>query len=160
SDVCSSDLKQSPSRPVEPITPQKLDALLEEATGHVMDSPLVDDQWFLRRAALDLVGRQPTLEELREFAADRSPEKRARAVDRLLAHPEYGRNWANYWSDSIAARTPEPQLTFLNYDPFEEWLASQLNEGRTWDEIVFKMLTPIGRVGDNPAGTFIGFHQA
>src|SRR6185295_2779611 len=93
------------------------------------------------------------------FLADSSPDKRAKAVERLLALPEYGRNWANYWSDVIASRTPEPQLTFLDYDPFEAWLAAQLNAGRGWDEIVFEVLTPIGSVGKSPAGSFIGFHQ-
>jgi hypothetical protein len=152
-------VKRSPSRPVQRVTSHELDQMLEQSAGHVMDAPLVDDAWFLRRVAQDLVGRQPTLEELQQFQGDSSSDKRAHAVERLLASPEYGRNWANYWSDTIASRTPEPQLTFLNYDTFEEWLAAQFNEGRTWDEIVFRVITASGSVGDNPAGAFIGFHQ-
>jgi hypothetical protein len=35
-----------------------------------------------------------------------------------------------------------------------------MNEGAAWDEVAFKMLTAQGKVGDNPAGTFIAFHQA
>jgi hypothetical protein len=85
-------VKRQPSQPHDRLTPEELDQMLESQVGHVMDAPLVSDAWFLRRVAHDLVGRQPTLEELREFESDSSADKRSRAVDRLLALPEYGRN--------------------------------------------------------------------
>jgi hypothetical protein len=78
----------------------------------------------------------------------------------MLASPDYGRNWANYWSDVMAYRQQEPELTFHNYEPLKGWLAEQLNAGKTWDEIVFTMLTARGKVGEHPEGTFIAFHQA
>ena len=118
------------------------------------------DEVFLRRLTLDLCGRQPTVEELAQFAADQSPQKRSAVIERLLASSDYGRNWANYWSDVIGSRQMEPQLTFHDYTPFKRWLAEELNSDQPWDETVFKMLTAVGKVGDNPAGTFIAFHQA
>lgn len=142
------------------LTPERLDEMLSEHLGDMDEAPLVGDEMFLRRAALDIAGRQPTVEELEAFLADDSPEKRAAAVDRLLASADYGRNWANYWSDVIAWRQEEPQLTFHDYTPFKSWLADEFNGDRGWDETVFRMLTATGKVGDNPAGTFIAFHQA
>jgi hypothetical protein len=121
---------------------------------------IVADEIFLRRATLDIAGRQPTVAELEEFIAEGSPAKRAAAVDRLLTSPDYGGNWANFWSDVIGSRQQEPELTFHDYRPFKGWLAEQLNHQRGWDEIVFDMLTARGKVGENPAGTFIAFHQA
>ncbi|MDA1014503.1 MAG: DUF1549 domain-containing protein [Planctomycetota bacterium] len=141
----------------ERLSPQQLDALLNG-----MDTPEakpVDDVTFLRRVSLDLVGRQPTLEEYHEFLANKSPQRREQAIDRLLASESFGKNWGNYWSDVIAARQPEPQLTYLNYESFRGWLGKEINAGTGWDEIVFRMLTPIGLVGDGPQGAFIGFHQ-
>ncbi len=142
------------------LTPEQLDALLAEHIGDAAPPAVVEDEIFLRRATLDIVGRQPTVEEFERFLADASPAKRAAAVERLLASPDYGRNWGNYWSDVIGSRQQEPELTFHNYDPFKGWLAEQFNAGRKWDEMVFDMLTARGKVGENPAGTLIAFHQA
>jgi hypothetical protein len=59
----------------------------------------------------------------------------------------------------ISFRTPEPELTFLNYSPFKAWLAEQFNQSRGWDETTYTILTASGKVGENPAATFVGFHQ-
>ena len=34
-----------------------------------------------------------------------------------------------------------------------------MNDGTGWDELVFRMITAIGSVGDGQEGSFIGFHQ-
>lgn len=147
-------VRRAPASPAARLTPARFDRLL----GVEQTTPL-DDIAFLRRLSLDLVGRQPTLGEYRDFLADASGERRRRAVDRYLASPQWGRNWANYWSDMIGARQDEPQLTFLNYDPFRQWLGEQLNAGVGWDELAYQMVTAEGLIGDDPAGTFVGFHQ-
>jgi len=148
-----------PSGEVEKLTPAELDALLSEELGPVEATDLLDDERFLVRASLDVIGRQPTRAELQAFLDDPSPDRRAAAVDRLLAQSEYGENWGEYWADVIAHRTPKPQLTFLDYRPLEAWLAEQFNAGRGWDSIVFRLLTARGKVAEHPAATFLGFHQ-
>ncbi len=152
--------KTAPSRPLARLTPAELDSLLEQYVTGISSTAVIYDEQFLRRVSLDVIGRQPSAEELEQFVADASPEKRAAVVERLLASPEYGANWANYWSDVISYRVPEPELTFLNYDPLKQWLAEKLNQDATWDEIAFQVLTADGKVGDNPAASYVGFHQA
>jgi hypothetical protein len=166
--------KEKPPTPPEPLpvferkpaegfarlTSEELDSLLAAELGEVDPAQIVRDEIFLRRTTLDIAGRQPTVGELEEFTADASPAKRAGAVDRLLASPDYGRNWGNFWSDVVGSRQQEPELTFHDYRPFKGWLGDQLNADRGWDEIVFDMMTARGKVGENPAGTFIAFHQA
>ncbi len=171
----SGDAKKKKAAPLEPapvytktppptnkraLTPGQLDELLAGHLGPPADADLVDDETFLRRATLDILGRTPTLQERRTFLEDRAPTKRADAVQRMLASPQYGENWARYWSEVISYRVPPPELTFLNYKPFEAWLAQRLNADATWDEITFNILTARGKVGDNAAATFVGFHQA
>ena len=46
---------------------------------------VVDDLTFLRRVTLDLTGQIPSIVEAREFLTDESPDKRARAIDRLMS---------------------------------------------------------------------------
>ena len=46
-------------------------------------APLATDSEFLRRAKLDLTGRIPTPDEVRDFIADRSPDKRQKLIAKL-----------------------------------------------------------------------------
>lgn len=145
------------SQGAESLSATELQSRLDEAG--VPGGELVDDVKFLRRVSLDVVGRNPTLEEYRAYLADNSPDRRAATIDRLLSSPDFGLNWGRYWSDVIGARQQEPELTFHDYTPFRAWLASEFNAGKGWDEIAFQMLTSVGTVGERPQGTFIAFHQ-
>jgi Protein of unknown function (DUF1549)/Protein of unknown function (DUF1553) len=150
--------RKPPTKPHAPLTPAQLDRLMEQYVGGIQSSIVVDDEAFLRRITLDALGRQPTMDEMSAFLASTSQGKRAAAVEKLLADAEFGVNWANYWSDVISYRTPSPELTFLNYTPFKSWLAEQFNQNKGWDETTYNVITAIGKVADNPAATYIGFH--
>ena len=152
-------VRKVPAKPHARLTAEQLDALMERHVGGIADASLVADEDYIRRVTLDIIGRQPTMAECDAFAADEAMDKRARLVERLLASPEFGANWGNYWSDVISYRTPEPELTFLNYTPFKKWLADEFNANRGWDETSYKVITAVGKVGDNPAATYVGFHQ-
>ncbi len=123
-------------------------------------SEIISDDQFLRRVSLDLIGRQPTPAEFAVYRLDTTTGKRAAAVERLLASTEFGENWAAYWSDVIGYRVPPPELTFLDYTLFEKWLAERINQNAPWDETVRTILTATGKVKDQPAATFVGFHEA
>ena len=158
-DPADKDAAAQESEARQPLTPEQLDRLVAEGLGETpLTAPVADEQ-FLRRATLDLLGRQPTPEELEAFVADASPEKRSQLIDRLLASEEFGVNWANYWSDAIGYRVPQPELTFLNYTTFKGWLGLKLNQNSPWHEVVREMLTATGKVKENPAATFVGFHE-
>jgi len=144
------------------LTSEQLDQVYLE-TAQLSPSDLddvIDDEQFLRRVSLDLIGRQPTPDELSAFLADSSPAKRPAAVEQLLSSSEFGSNWAAYWSDVIGYRVPPPELTFLDYTLFEEWLAMRINQNAPWDDTVRRILTASGKVKDHPEATFIGFHEA
>ena len=49
--------------------------------------PATDGEWC-RRVYLDLIGRIPKVEELREFVGDKSPDKREKLVEKLLYDDE------------------------------------------------------------------------
>lgn len=151
---------QAPGVPVERLTPADVDRLLREARSDFAAGPIVNDERFLRRATLDLIGRQPLADELDAFLKDDAADKRSRVIDRLLASEEFGGNWADYWSDTISYHVPQPELTFLNYDLFKAWLAGEFNRNTRWNEITTKILTASGKVKENPAATFVGFHEA
>ena len=60
-----------------------------------------DRRTLIRRLYLDLIGLPPTVDEVRTFLDDRSPDAVARVVDDLLARPQYGERWARHWLDVV-----------------------------------------------------------
>lgn len=64
-------------------------------------SPPADRRTLLRRASLDLTGLLPTDAEVQAFIADKSAKAWERAVDRLLALPQYGERQARLWLDVV-----------------------------------------------------------
>lgn len=162
--LCSTDSRRAAGdEPTSPIlSSAALDRLFQQA-AKLDDADLADlvtDEQFLRRVTLDLFGRQPNPNELATFILDNSESKREAAVERLLASPEFGTNWAGYWSDVIGYRVPPPELTFLDYTFFEQWLAERINRNAPWDETVRAILTASGKVKEHPEATFVGFHGA
>ena len=99
------------------------------------------DAEFLRRVSLDLAGMPPSTEELRSFLADQDPEKRARAVDRLLDGPQFARLWATTLDVMLMERLANDQV------PAEEWQAFLLDAARRnqpFDALVAELLRADG----------------
>src|SRR5262245_52983682 len=77
--------RASSTRPAEVEVARRVDdALMRSLEKDTSLPPVTDDETFLRRVSLDLTGRLPSPEEVRTFAADADPAKRARLIDRLL----------------------------------------------------------------------------
>ena len=76
----------------------------ETATvGHPAGRRLTDDSTFLRRASLDVTGELPASDEVRRFLNDKSPDKRERKIDELLARPGYSALWTLKFCDLLKA---------------------------------------------------------
>jgi Protein of unknown function (DUF1549)/Protein of unknown function (DUF1553) len=109
-----------------------------------------DDETFLRRASMDLIGQPPTPAEITSFVLDPSPDKRAKIVDRLLAKSEFGENWGRYWRDVIMYRRSEDRA-LLAGPALTEYLTEQFNKNTPWDQIARSFITATGDVRENGA---------
>ncbi|MES2738448.1 MAG: DUF1553 domain-containing protein [Verrucomicrobiota bacterium] len=114
---------------------------------------LSDDLAFLRRVTLDTVGVVPTLEEIASFTADKSPNKRAKAIDHLLADKRWADKWMGYWQDALAENPNILNPTLNNTGPFRWYLHEALEDDRPMDLVVTELLRMQGseRFG-GPAG--------
>ncbi|MGI9446802.1 MAG: DUF1549 domain-containing protein, partial [Pirellulales bacterium] len=63
--------------------------------------PKADRRTLLRRATYNVTGLPPSEQEVADFVADTSPDAWERVVDRLLASPHYGEQWARHWLDLV-----------------------------------------------------------
>jgi len=110
----------------------------------VHPAPLTDDAAFLRRVTLDTIGLIPTPEEVTAFLADAAPDKRAQAVDRLLADSRWADRWAPYWQDVLAENPNMLKGTLNNTGPFRWWLRDALADNLPMDRFVTELLSMEG----------------
>lgn len=118
----------------------------------ITPSELASDEEFLRRVSLDLIGLQPTAEDVRKFLADADPAKRTRAIDALFARPEFVDHWSLKWGDLLQnsrVRVSEPAMY-----GFREWIRSAVASNMPLDEMTRQLLTSKGGAADNPAGAY------
>ena len=118
----------------------------------VVPSALADDATFLRRASIDICGTLPTPEEITDYLADTSVDKRSRLVDRLLDRPEYASYFALKWADILQNRgagystSKQRASTAL----FSGWIRDSLAENKPYDQFVAEIITASGSQYENP----------
>ena len=106
-------------------------------------NPEADRHTLIRRLSLDLIGLPPTREEVAAFVNDQSPGAYESVVDRLLASPHYGENWARRWLDlaryADSTGYGSDQLR-LNMWPYRDWVIDAFNRNLTYEEFSIAQL--------------------
>ena len=103
---------------------------------------LSSDDEFVRRVYLDATGLPPAAADVRAFVADRTPDKRDRLIDTLLARDEFAEQWAWHWGDLLRmSNEAGPGANAFHY-----WFKEQLKVDRPYDRFVHDVLTPSAKV--------------
>lgn len=119
---------------------------------NVEPSPTASDEMFLRRVHLDLIGVQPTPDELQRFLADKSPQKRERTIDALFGRPEFVDQWSLKWGDLL--QNSRTRLSESAVYAFREWIRSAVAANLPFDEFVRQVVLSDGGPGENPTSAF------
>jgi hypothetical protein len=98
-----------PSRPAIPQIKQvswcrnPIDRFVLQKLGEHQLAPSAeaDLRTLLRRVTFDVTGLPPTAEEVDAFVRSADPLAYEKAIDRLLASPQYGERWARHWLDTV-----------------------------------------------------------
>src|SRR6266851_3961041 len=86
-----------PANFIDQLVFQKLAQMNIEVSSEATDAE------FLRRAYLDVVGLVPPPDEARRFLGDKSPDKRAKLIDRLLESRDFADFWGMKWAELMAS---------------------------------------------------------
>lgn len=110
--------------------------------------PATPGEWC-RRVYLDVLGRVPTLDELKRYLADRSRDKKAQLIRRLLYDEayaaEYARNWATIWTNLLIGRAGGTQNnSLINRDGLREYLRDSFARNIPYDRLVQELITATG----------------
>jgi hypothetical protein len=116
---------------------------------NIVPSELADDAEFLRRVTIDTIGCLPSPQEVREFLADKRPDKRRVKVDQLLAHPLHAALWATRFCDitgcnvgAMAGELPSRRAWM-----WHNWFKARLAADMPYDKIVHGVLCATSREG-------------
>ena len=103
----------------------------------------VDDVAFIRRLYLDVIGLLPTPEEQTAFLNDKTPDKRARLVRRLLDdNRAYTEHWLTFWNDML--RNDYAGTGFIDggRKQISVWLYQALLTNKPYDQFVRELISP------------------
>ncbi|MGV3486722.1 MAG: DUF1549 domain-containing protein [Planctomycetaceae bacterium] len=118
---------------------------------NILPSDPIDDAKFIRRLHLDLIGRLPTKDEVRDFLQDSNPDKRDVLIDALLERPEYADHWANKWADLVR---PNPYRVGIKATlSLDHWLRDAFRQNLPYDEFARGLVTARGSTWHNGAVT-------
>ena len=115
----------------------------------LLPSPPCDDATFLRRAHLDIIGRVPTPDDVRQFLADTRSDKRERLIDELLQRPEYADHWSGKWADLLR---PNPyRVGIKSVMAMDTWIRDSFRQNKPYDQFVREIVTAEGSTWRNGA---------
>ncbi len=132
-----------------------IDSILatEHAQRSLEPAPLCSDEVFLRRVTLDLAGRIPTLEEIRDF---QSHPSRSETIERLLNSDEFSSSWAETWTSMLVGYTPEFETGRRS---LHSWLERSLRESIGYDQIAYRLISAKGQVALDGETAFLLRHR-
>jgi hypothetical protein len=131
-------------------TPKVVRAITAAIDKHLADdwkarkitpAPRADDEEFCRRVYLDILGRIPKVAEVRAFADDATPGKRATLVGVLLTKPGYAANMAAHLRAAWLPETISDQFKQGLGQQYEDYLKRKLTANEPLDRIVRRTLT-------------------
>jgi Protein of unknown function (DUF1549)/Protein of unknown function (DUF1553) len=150
---------QAPAAPAKPMAvadfAKMIDSRIDKSLNAAMVKPSAksDDAEFLRRVSLDLAGVIPTAEQAARFLDDKSPDKRAKLVDDLLASKNFGKRMGDIWTGLMYPVDSDNR--FVSKVPLRDWLTDQFNANMHWDRMSYELITATGDYDKNGAGAYL-----
>jgi len=124
---------------------------------NIAPSAQCDDSTFIRRAFLDAAGILPSAEEVENFLADKSPNKRAVLIDKLIGRAEFVDYWAYKWSDLLLVSSKRIGSTAMW--TFYDWVRDSVKQNKPWDQFAREIFTESGSSRENGALNYYVLHK-
>ncbi|MDA1229734.1 MAG: DUF1549 domain-containing protein [Planctomycetota bacterium] len=137
-------------------TVARVDAWLEASWKSESIEPAVDadDLQVLRRISLALVGTSPSLEEIRQFEADESPDRLQQWTARFISDSRFAEYFAAILGDVFVDPLAD-NIKPHQHERFRRWLGNSIQDGVAYSQIAREMIAGHGGFADHPATTFV-----
>lgn len=132
----------------------ELDAIVareQQKAGLKLETmPVVKDAVFLRRIYVDLIGRIPTDEECRKFAAQPAATRRADLVDQLLKDDRFADRWTLFYADMLRMRSG-----VTGGSAMMAYVHNAIKNQMPYDEMCRKLISTNGKANKIPEAGFV-----
>ena len=120
----------------------RIDQALSEswAKGGIEPAAPSDDTEFLRRIHLDLVGKIPSVAEVRTFLGDTRSDRRQRKIDELLHRGAWAAHFGRVWRDLMLAGAGNNFEVAALAPGLETWLRLRFATNIPYDQMVRELL--------------------
>lgn len=137
---------------------RQIDAVLASdwKKNKLQANPATDDNTFVRRIYLDIIGRIPTTREATEFLNSKDADKRTKLIDKLLNSEAYVQHFFNYWADVLRLTSNGNQTGAITGSAYANFVKQSLRENKPYDQFVRDMVAAQGKAWDNGA---IGYYM-
>lgn len=120
-------------------------------------SPPASDGEWCRRVYLDVLGRIPSVQELREFLANRETDKKAKLVAKLLYSEDYvedyARNWTTIWTNILIGRNGGLEDdTLISRAGMQKYLRDSFARNKPYDRMVYELVSATGSTAPGGEG--------
>ncbi len=132
---------------------KEIDALVEAGLekNDLNPNAEINDETFLRRAYLDIVGRIPTIEEAENFHGSTYDRKREQLIADLLESDGAVSHGYNFWADVLRINTELGTNAAEAEAAYQLWLKKAIAENRPYDQFVRELVGARGTIWDNGA---------
>lgn len=136
--------KKAPLPEVADASPNPIDRFIAAKlkSENLSFSPEADRPTLIRRASFDLTGLPPSPEEVKAFIEDPSPNAYESLIDRLLASPRFGENFAVSWLD--ASRYADTNGYSIDGGRHQwiwrDWVIKSFNDNQPFDQFLTEQL--------------------
>lgn len=110
------------------------------ANQRLVPAPKTTDSEFVRRIFLDLIGRIPSVGEVREFLTDSRLDKRQILVEELLQRGAFSAHLANTWRELLLAGSTAAEAR-VRAPALETWLKLRFTANMPYDQLATELLT-------------------
>ena len=116
----------------------------------ISPSPKASDNEWCRRVYLDVIGRVPTVTELRLYLASTPTNRKEKLLDKMLDSDqyvqEYARNWTTHWTNLLIGRPPARanRRDMTNREGMQQYLRQSFLRNKPYDQMVYELVSATG----------------
>ena len=121
----------------------------ENAGTGVITTATINDAAFLRRSTIDLIGRIPTMKEVREYEGW-GKDRRTKLISKLTNQPRFADRWTIFMADMLRIRS-----NVTGGNQLLAYIHGSLEQEKPYDVLVRELISSSGRANSNPAVGYI-----
>ena len=112
----------------------------------IQSAPLCTDEEFIRRVYLDLTGRIPSADDVKNFLQDKNGNKRDALVDSLISSSEFVDKWTMFFGDLYKNTSQATNINRMigGREAFHKFIRDSIEQNKSYAQMATEMIVARG----------------